>query len=66
MANVNRQADPAMAAIKQPSKEQVREWLASRWRTSVPVPDIDQIRQQLGWVTNVHGPVTRHQPGHPK
>ena len=33
----------------QPTKEVVRNWLQQRSITSDPLPDIDQIRRQLGW-----------------
>jgi hypothetical protein len=32
-----------------PSKEQIRKWLAERWKTHAPLPDADHIRRQLGW-----------------
>ena len=30
-------------------KEQIREWLAQRRTAPAPLPDLEQIRQQLGW-----------------
>ncbi len=32
-----------------PSKEQVRQWLASQVARHEPPPDIKQIRRELGW-----------------
>jgi L-amino acid N-acyltransferase YncA len=41
-----------MKLIKRPTKEQIREWLAKRRRKHAPVPDIEQIRRQLGWTVS--------------
>ncbi len=30
-------------------KENVRSWLWQRWRERVPLPSMEQIRQELGW-----------------
>lgn len=38
-----------MECIKQPSKEQVRNWLTSRKQCLTPLPSIGEIRHQLGW-----------------
>lgn len=32
-----------------PSKEQVRDWLGQRQSDHRPLPDIKQIRRELGW-----------------
>lgn len=34
---------------KQPSKEAIREWMTQRQVKSAPLPDLDQIRRELGW-----------------
>ena len=39
-----------MNSIRQPSKEQVREWLAQRRESRSPPPGIEEIRVQLGWL----------------
>jgi hypothetical protein len=31
------------------TKETIRAWLIQRWERRVPLPDIQQIRQELGW-----------------
>jgi hypothetical protein len=36
-----------------PSKEQVRDWLARRHAERKPLPDINQIRRELGWNWNL-------------
>jgi hypothetical protein len=33
----------------QPGKEEIREWLLARRRNPAPLPDLAQIRAQLGW-----------------
>lgn len=38
-----------MDQSNRPSKEQVREWLLHRQVSSEALPDIDQIRRELGW-----------------
>ncbi len=38
-----------MANITQPTKEQVRAYMASRAEVNEPVPEIEEIRRQLGW-----------------
>ncbi len=38
-----------MEKLSQPSKEQIREWLARRRQHPAPIPDARQIRDQLGW-----------------
>jgi len=38
-----------MYQSKQPSKEQVRNWMAQRQSEHKPPPDPKQIRRQLGW-----------------
>jgi hypothetical protein len=42
-----------MRKINQPSKEQVRHWLAERQVERKPLPDAKQIRQVLRWYTSV-------------
>lgn len=32
-----------------PGKEHVRKWLDERRRSQEPLPDIEQLRRQLGW-----------------
>ena len=32
-----------------PSKEQVRDWIGNRHSDHRPLPDIKQIRRELGW-----------------
>jgi len=34
-----------------PTKEQVRAWLARRLARPMPLPSLEQIRQELGWAT---------------
>ncbi|WP_199688203.1 hypothetical protein [Noviherbaspirillum sedimenti] len=43
-----------MENIHQPTKEQIREWLANRRKSPAPLPDAKQIRRQLGWEQNDH------------
>lgn len=38
-----------MAQSKQPSKEQVRQWLQTQIIERRPPPDAKQIRRELGW-----------------
>ncbi|WP_199688102.1 hypothetical protein [Noviherbaspirillum sedimenti] len=38
-----------MENIHQPTKEQIREWLANRRKSPAPLPDAKQIRRQLDW-----------------
>jgi hypothetical protein len=38
-----------MASQTQPSKEQVREWLAHEVQAHHPPPTPERIREQLGW-----------------
>lgn len=47
-----------MKHIKQPTKEQVRDWLAKRRNNFSPIPDIEQIRQELGW--KIDSPAKQH------
>lgn len=32
-----------------PTKEQVRYWQQLRLKSRLPVPSLDEVRQQLGW-----------------
>jgi hypothetical protein len=43
-----------MSNAASPSKEQVRDWIAQRHADRKPLPDINQIRRELGW--NGHPP----------
>lgn len=36
---------------RKPTKEQVRAWLAGRLAQPMPLPSLEQIRQELGWAT---------------
>ena len=38
-----------MDRIKHPGKEAARDWLMQRQATRAPLPDIEQIRRELGW-----------------
>lgn len=38
-----------MDQTRQPSKEQVRQWLINRIGRRNPIPNIQQIRDELGW-----------------
>ncbi len=38
-----------METLNRPSKQQVRTWLTDRQNLHSPLPDIDQIRRELGW-----------------
>jgi hypothetical protein len=38
-----------MSNAASPSKEQVRDWIAQRHADRKPLPDINQIRRELGW-----------------
>ena len=31
------------------TKESIRTWLIQRWQRPVPLPDLQQIRRELGW-----------------
>ena len=39
-----------MTTCKQPSKEQVREYMSKRVKYPAPLPDIAQIKRELGMV----------------
>lgn len=41
-----------MSDTAMPSKEQVRDWIAQRQADRKPLPDIRQIRRELGWNWN--------------
>ncbi len=43
-----------MEKMNQPTKEQVRQWLARRRQHPAPIPDAQQIRDQLGWEQDSH------------
>lgn len=38
-----------MAKLHHPTKEQVRNWMNHRHTDHHPLPDIKQIRRELGW-----------------
>jgi len=38
-----------METRQRPTKEQVREWLASRRQSHAPLPNAEHIRHELGW-----------------
>jgi hypothetical protein len=38
-----------MLKSTQPTKEQVRDWMMHRHTDHNPLPDIKQIRRELGW-----------------
>jgi hypothetical protein len=38
-----------MSTINSPTKQQVRDWLSQRLTQHKPLPDIKQIRRELGW-----------------
>jgi len=38
-----------MSATNYPTKQQVRDWLSQRLQQHKPLPDIKQIRRELGW-----------------
>ena len=38
-----------MKNLTQPSKEQVRQWLLSRHNRRMPLPELDEVRRQVGW-----------------
>ena len=38
-----------MDNIHQPTKEQIRQWLANRRQSLDPLPDAEAIRRQLDW-----------------
>lgn len=41
-----------MNRSKHPTKEQVRDWLEHRYAEHKPLPDMKQIRRELGWCLN--------------
>lgn len=41
--------EAAMNQSAQPSKERVKQWLAQRQADHKPLPDMKQIRRELGW-----------------
>ncbi|HCY63758.1 MAG TPA: hypothetical protein DHV59_13220 [Oxalobacteraceae bacterium] len=54
-----RGADTSHGEIRKPTKEQVRAWLARRQARPVPLPSLEQIRQELGWtMENRHAHIT--------
>jgi hypothetical protein len=48
-----------MATSLHPTKQQVREWMAQRHTDHQPLPDIKQIRRQLGWDLKNRGPARK-------
>jgi hypothetical protein len=48
-----------MNKLTHPTKEQVRDWMEHRQAGHRPLPDIKQIRRELGWGMNKSGP-NRH------
>jgi hypothetical protein len=38
-----------MSTTNYPTKQQVRDWLSQRLLQPRPLPDIKQIRRELGW-----------------
>lgn len=38
-----------MSTMNYPTKQQVRDWLSQRLVQHKPLPDIKQIRRELGW-----------------
>lgn len=38
-----------MSTMNYPTKQQVRDWLSQRLVQNKPLPDIKQIRRELGW-----------------
>jgi hypothetical protein len=38
-----------MSTMNYPTKQQVRDWLSQRLLQQKPLPDIKQIRRELGW-----------------
>ncbi|SFV15010.1 hypothetical protein [Pseudoduganella namucuonensis] len=32
-----------------PTKQQVRDWLRTRWMMSMPLPDAEALRREVGW-----------------
>jgi hypothetical protein len=38
-----------MGEIRNPSKEQVRDWFTARRERRLPIPDMEDVRLQLGW-----------------
>ena len=38
-----------MSTTNYPTKQQVRDWLSQRLLQQTPLPDIKQIRRELGW-----------------
>ena len=49
MMNIQNITGNEMANITQPTKEQVRAYMASRAEINEPVPEVEEIRRQLGW-----------------
>jgi hypothetical protein len=55
-----------MQKFTQPSKQDVRDWLINRRLKNAPLPDIGQIRTELGWLltglfaeaARIHSPVS--------
>jgi hypothetical protein len=41
------------AYITPPSKEQIRAWLGIRRLKALPLPSIEQIQHELGWVRSM-------------
>jgi hypothetical protein len=39
-----------MNKLHQPSKEQIRQWLHERKKSRAPLPDRQQICEELGWM----------------
>jgi hypothetical protein len=38
-----------MTQLNRPSKEQIRQWTSTRQAERKPLPDLEQIRRELGW-----------------
>jgi len=53
-----------METFAQTSKEKVREWLQHRRLDKAPLPDIEQIRRELGWQPSDPDPLTKKISSH--
>jgi hypothetical protein len=51
-----------MEPFRKPSKEAIRRWLQQRQFQRTPVPDIEQIRREVGWSTPTDGKPCQQNP----
>jgi hypothetical protein len=48
-----------------PSKQQVRDWLRTRWMLAMPLPDLEALRREIGWTPIPSAPPVAGNSGAP-